>query len=199
MHFLQSKERLAKLFKERPLIAYRRPKSLRDMLVSSKLRSETIKDEANTEHGCGPCNKPRCSWCLHIEKATTLTCTNQADRTFDILHTVNCQSAFVIYIIECRICKLQYAGKIETAFNLRLNNHRSHFKRGFRGWELTEQFLHNSRTHNFDRDTKITIIEEIKRYEMHIKRKKEILCTREVFWQKKLMTLKPNGLNKTMG
>ena len=37
-HFLQSKERFAKLFKERPLIAYRRPKSLRDMLVSSKLR-----------------------------------------------------------------------------------------------------------------------------------------------------------------
>ena len=106
-HFLQSKERLAKLFKERPLIAHRRPKSLTDILVSSKLRSETTKDKANTEHGCGPCNKPRCSWCLLIEKTTTFTGTNQADRTFDILHTVNCQSALVIYIIECRICKLQ--------------------------------------------------------------------------------------------
>ena len=65
--------------------------------------------------------------------------------------------------------------------------------------ELTEHFFHNSRTHNFDRDTKITIIEEIKQHEMHIERKKEILRTREVFWQKKLMTLQPNGLNKRMG
>ena len=88
-HFLQSKERLAKLFKERPLVAYRRPKSLRDMLVSSKLRSKTTKDKANTDHGCGPCNKPRCSPCLLIEKTTTFTGTNQGDRTFDILHTVN--------------------------------------------------------------------------------------------------------------
>ena len=95
------------------------------------------------------------------------TGTNQVDRTFDILHKVNCQSAFVIYIIECRICKLQYVGKRETAFNLRLNNHRNHIKRGFSGSEFTEHFLHNSRTHNFDRDTKITIIEEIKQHEMH--------------------------------
>ena len=124
--FLQSKERLAKLFKERPLIAYRRPKSPRDMLVSSKLRSKTAKDKANTEHGCGPCHKPKCSCCLLIEKTTTFTGTNQADRTFDILHTENCQSAFVIYIIECRICKVQYVGKSETAFNLRLNNSRNH-------------------------------------------------------------------------
>ena len=77
-HFYQSKERLAKLFKERLLIAYRRPKSLRDMLVSSKLRSKTTKDEANTEHGCGPCNKPRCSWCLLIEKNTTFTAGHQS-------------------------------------------------------------------------------------------------------------------------
>ena len=105
----------------------------------------------------------------------------------------------MIYIIERRICKLQYVGKSDTAFNIRLNNHGNHIKRGFSGCELTEHFLHNFRTHNFDRDTKITIIEDIKQHEMHIERKKEIPRTREVFWQKKLMTLQPNGLNKRMG
>ena len=34
---------------------------------------------------------------------------------------------------------------------------------------------------------------------MHIERKKEILRTRKVFWQKKLMTVQPNGLNKRIG
>ena len=71
-HFLQSKERLAKLFKKRALIACRRLKRLRDMLVSSKLRGKTTKDKANTENGCGPCNKTRCNWCLLIEKPLLL-------------------------------------------------------------------------------------------------------------------------------
>lgn len=59
-------------------------------------------------------------------------------------------------------------------------------REGFSSCELTEHFLHNSRTHKFDRDTKITIIEEIKQHLMHIERMKEIFRTREVFWQKKL-------------
>lgn len=171
--------------KERPLIACRRPKSLRDMLVNSKLRSKAGKGKAYTEHGCGACSKPKCSWCLLVEKTTTFIGTNRAYRTFDILHTGKCQSAFVIYTIECKIRKLQCVGKSETALYLRLNNHRNHIKWDFSGCELTEHFLNNSRTHIFERDAKITIIEEIKRHEMHIQRKKEILRTREVFWPRK--------------
>ena len=116
-HFLQSKERLARIFEQRPLIAYRRPKSLRDTLVSSKLRSKTTGDHTTTTGDCGPCKKPKCSWCIRINKTSTFTGT-QDTKVFDIFHTVNCQSTFVIYIIECKICKLQYVGKSETAFNL---------------------------------------------------------------------------------
>ena len=36
--FLKSKERLSRIFAEPPLIAYRRPKSLRDKLVSTKFK-----------------------------------------------------------------------------------------------------------------------------------------------------------------
>ena len=197
-HFLQSKERLARIFEQRPLIVYRRPKSLRDTLVSSKLRSKTTGDHTTTTGDCGPCKKPKCSWCIRINKTSTFTGT-QDSKVFDIFHTVNCQSTFVIYIIECKICKLQYVGKSETAFNLRLNNHRNHIKRGVSSCELTEHFLQNTRSHNFDNDVIFTIIEQIKRSEMDIERKKEILRTREIFWQRRLNTLQPNGLNKRMG
>ena len=40
-HFLQSKERLPRIFHEPPLIAYRRPESLQDTLVSAKMRTKT--------------------------------------------------------------------------------------------------------------------------------------------------------------
>ena len=192
-HFLQSKERLAHIFRERPVIAYKRSKSLRDVLVRSSEGHAIIKGS------CGPCNKPKCSWCVLINKTSTFTGTQRDDKVFDIFHTVNCQSTFVIYIIECRICRLQYVGKSETAFNLRLNNHRNHIKRGINSCELSEHFLHNSRSHDFSKDVTITIIEQIKRSNMTIERKKEILRGREIFWQSRLNTLQPNGLNKRMG
>ena len=109
---------------------------------------------------------------------------------------MDCQSAWVIYVIECKICKLQYVGKSETGFNLRLNNHGNHIKSKVSSCELTEHFLNNTRTHNFDNDVVITIIEQIKRSDMLIERKKELLRKREMFWQRKLDTLQPNGLNK---
>ena len=89
-HFLQSKERLAKLFKERTLIAYRRPKSLRDMLVSSKLRREQLRIRLTQSTVVDPATNQDAVGVSLIEKTTTFTGTNQADRMFDILLTVNC-------------------------------------------------------------------------------------------------------------
>ena len=51
----------------------------------------------------------------------------------------------------------------------------------------------------FGKDVTIAIIEQIKRSNMTIERKKEILRAREIFWQSRLNTLQPNGLNKRMG
>jgi len=153
-HFLQSKERLARIFQEPPLVAYRWPKSLRDILVSTKLKRKPTRANNNTTGSCGPRSKPKCSWCSRINETSTFTQT-QDSKVFDIFYTVNCQSTWVVYIIECKICKLQYVGKSETGFNLRLNNHRNHVKKGVSSWELTEHFLHNTGTHNFDNDAMI--------------------------------------------
>ena len=60
-HLLQSKERLAHIFRERPIISYRRSKSLRDILVSAKLTSRTPEGHTTTMGHGGPCNKPKCS------------------------------------------------------------------------------------------------------------------------------------------
>ena len=54
--------------------------------------------------------------------------------------------------MECNIGRLQYIGKSETGFNLRLNNHRNHITKGVNSCELTEHFLLNVRSHNFDNE-----------------------------------------------
>ena len=94
---------------------------------------------------------------------------------------------------------LQYIGKSETGFNLRLNNHRNHIKKGLNSYELTEHFLHNVRSHNFDNDVTITVIEQIRKDHFTIDRKKELLRNKEMFWQIMLNSIQPNGLNKRTG
>ena len=99
-----SKERLARIFNKPLLVAYRWPISLRDILVSTK-----FKTVGNTPlpRGCEACRKPKCSWCKEINKTTTCSSSNN-NKIFKIFHSVNCQSSWVIYIIECNICNLQY-------------------------------------------------------------------------------------------
>ena len=122
-NFLQSKERLSLIFNKPPLVAYRRPKSLRDRLVRSRFVNETPQNFI--PKGFRACERTKCSWCKKINQTTTFTSPNN-NKTFTIFHTMDCQSSWIIYIIECNICKHQYIGKSETAFNLRLNNHRNH-------------------------------------------------------------------------
>ena len=62
-----------------------------------------------------------------------------------------------------------------------------------------EHFLLNPRTHNFDNDVTITIIDQITGIDMTVKRKKELLRKREIFWQSRLKSLQPSGLNKRIG
>ena len=93
-----------------------RPKSLRDRLVPSRFVNETPQNFI--PKGCRACERTKCSWCKKINQTTTFTSPNN-NKTFTIFHTVDCQSSWIIYIIECNICKLQYIGKSETAFNLR--------------------------------------------------------------------------------
>ena len=60
-----------------------------------------------------------------LQPTTTNTfMSRQTMRTFNIFFNLNCKSEYVFYLMECILCKTQYVGKAETAFNLRLNNHR---------------------------------------------------------------------------
>ena len=150
-NFLQSKERLARIFNKPPLVSYRRPKSLRDRLVSTKFKTV---DNTLVSRGCEACEKPKCSWCKRINKTTTFASSNN-NKTFAIFHSVNCQSSwFTVH------------RQSETASNLRLNNHRNHIKRGISSCELTKHFLHNKRTHSFDNIASITITEQIRKGEI---------------------------------
>ena len=80
-----------------------------------------------TKGECIPCNASRCLSCQQITATTTFAST-QTKEKFNMYHKVSCKSNYVIYLLECLRCKIQYVGKSETSFHIRLNNHRKDIK-----------------------------------------------------------------------
>ena len=126
--------------------------------------------------------------------STTTFKSNQTNKTFKIYHRVNCKSSFVIYQLECYICNIQYVGKSETPFNIRLNNHRKDVKNP-NAIPACKHF--NRHDHDFNNHGKIIIIEQLRNIRTTSTEKlKERLKQRENFWLMKLETLEPLGLNQ---
>ena len=97
--------------------------------------------------------------------------------------------------MECTLCKIQYVGKPETPFNLRLNNHGkdannpkaipacNHFK------------IHG---HNFVKHAKFTSIEQLTELSNVSKDTLRLRLKRRDFWNIKLETLAPKELNQEL-
>ena len=77
---------------------------------------------------CTPCFSGASTLCCNQVLTTNTFMSQQTKRIFNILFDVNCKSEYIIYLMECILCKMQYVGKAEAAFNLRLNNHRKDTK-----------------------------------------------------------------------
>lgn len=119
-NILAQSDRLKRIFVEPPRVVYRRNKNLRDSLTKS-----TLNPSRGT--GCMPCNKSRCQVCPHMR--TTQKATSTASNfSVQIKGNFTCDTANVIYLLECTICSQQYIGQTETPFRIRFNNHRSHTK-----------------------------------------------------------------------
>ena len=108
---------------------------------------------------------------------------------------MNCKSNNVIYLLECNLCPMQYIGKSEWPMNIRLNKHRNDVRRTD-AIDVCKHF--NQATHNFNKNAKITIIEQIKNQNKDPQLIRKILEKREDFWIKELKTLHPYGFNKEL-
>ena len=54
--------------------------------------------------------------------------TKKTNKTIKFYHRVICKSSFVNYLLECYIWNIQYVGKSEITFNIKVNNHRKDVK-----------------------------------------------------------------------
>lgn len=166
---------------EKPRITFRRNKNLRDIIGQTTIVNNQI--HRKTNHKIGSC-QPCLSWkdnlcCKQVLRSKTIkSCST--NETFKIFHNTNCKSSFVIYVLECTKCNIQYVGKAETQFSLWLNNHRKDATNPSPNAILAAKHFHNG-DHNFICNAKFTIIESINDKQKTHTEKQKILLKRESY------------------
>lgn len=152
-------------------------------MTSSKVRDPNFVREPLFEEGAGCKKCEGCHTCPKIGTSKTFTSKN-TKRTYKIRKNLNCNSKFVIYLVNCKNCLGQYVGKSETAFKVRHSNHKREIKTNKGG--LGEHFYNSDC--KFEHYT-VTIIDRVKEGD------KTALKKKEDFWIHQLRTLKANGGN----
>ena len=185
-----------KVFEDLPRVTYKRAKNLKDSLVRASL---PLPDPDTSLYGSRVCGKKRCLICKNVQ--TTKSFTNrEGSYTYEIRKgPLNCDSACVVYLLQCRTCKIQYVGSTETPFRLRYNNytsaHRAFCKRKDadtldKGKNIPQRSLHEhfaQADHKGIDDFLFTLIDSAATLEG--------VRNKEAFWQCKLKVFEPNGLN----
>ena len=174
-------QRLEKAIPNPPLVSFRRPRNLRNLLV----RAQVPTPAPPTLNGNAPCNSRRCKCCKEIETCNTFKSKNTG-RKYDIKATLTCKSKNLVYLISCKRCGLQYIGETENALHIRMNGHRSDIRTKKLDKPVAAHFCQSD--HSAE-DLEVRGIEKI--HENNTDRRKR----RESYWIFTLKTLAPQGMN----
>ena len=171
------------------MVAFKRLKNLRDMLVHTGARA--------IDQGVKGCSDKRCKCCKHLQEKTEFEING---RNHCVKNGGSCDTENIIYGLRCKLCDQWYVGESSLQLRGRLNGHRAATVRLKEGKVLNSQMNDTGAAehfvkdgHDFDRDLELYLLESGK-WKSAAERKK-----RESYYICKFSTLEPAGLNKTAG
>ena len=151
-HLLQNDQKTKDIFTSMPMVAYRRPKTLKNILVKNNISEKKTppKHIRTTE----PCGKAKCKLCKDI--STTGTIVN-AKRGIKIKAEDggNCQTKNLIYAAICTRHDMICIGQTGATLSSRFNRHRYDIKNRPDNSEIAEHFHKDHQ----DGDLKVMILQ----------------------------------------
>ena len=166
------------------MITYRKPPSLKDMLVRAKIPQP----KSITPKGCTRPNT--CKYCTRISQPGKITNLNN-NTTYNTITKGTCQSNNLVYCLEWNWCHIKYVGQTKNRIIDRFQGHIFDIKYNNKTTVARHFHSHNDHTH----PSMIIHILEYIRLPKDIPRSKSIRDNRELVWIHRLNTLIPNDLN----
>ena len=180
MKLLHKSKEMKKIFPNPPLIAYKRDKNLKDILVHHKHNKQFYPEK----QGSFKCQN-NCKLCEIMIESKEFK--SKDNISYKINQEINCHTKNVIYGITCDKCEqIVYVGETKTELYTRIQNHLSTVRHN-KDEPVPNHF--NTEGHTID-NFKMIGIEKIKQDNTDMRR------IRESFWIKKLKTTIPEGLNR---
>ena len=146
-----------------------------------------------------PCNTP-CVYCKLLSETETDHFTSvSTEQSYKIRQSINCQSKNVIYMVKCVKCNLQGVGHSKK-FSKRTSNYFSQIEQKRRTCNIGNHFIdhhmdewkENYKDNNLFQITGTAILTNLQSNEqLKSKRLEEF----KGYWQVKLATIHPHGLN----
>ena len=136
---LQNDDEVCDIFEEMPMVAYRRDRNLKDILVKSKL------DSADQVGGTSRCDSTVCLTCDYINEDHLVV---GPKGTFFVREKFTCISKGLIYCIECKRCGMLYVGETCRMLKERFREHRRNVKKKLKDNEVAQHF--NSEGHKVE-------------------------------------------------
>ena len=113
LNILKADPKACKDFDEPPLVVFREVKSIRDLLVRSRVSTEN-------RLGAPACNRPRCETCRFVSQS----CEVKMPRgTFRMTDSFTCTTRKFIYAVVCKRCDLIYMSETDRTLSTRFGEH----------------------------------------------------------------------------
>ena len=104
------------------MLCFRRPGNLKELLTHAD-----VKQKKTPTTGNFTCNK-KCANCPRMLVTTSITSLT-SNYTFRIRGNLNWNSHYVLYIIECHKCSIQYLGQMTNSLSMRMTAHMTDIKK----------------------------------------------------------------------
>ena len=170
-------------FPKPPLVAYKRPQTIRNKLIRAKLPSRNVKPKRiiNGMHKC----KKNCKICPYVKTNKTIKAAHTNVKVHLQKHH-DCQTKNIVYIVECKKCWwAQYIGETQETLETRFNQHLGYVDRQ----DLTQATgRHFSGKGHSTADMTISVLEKIHQEDPMYRKE------REHFWIQQFDLLR-KGLN----
>ena len=154
------------VFPEPPLIAHKKNKNIKDLLVRAKLPKFESDKPKRLVTGMKKCGKA-CPICPFIDETKTIT---GKDFKWKIGKQVTCETNNIIYLINCEKCKKRYIGESERSLKDRISEHKGYIKNKYLDKATGSHF--NERGHSIE-NMKVCIIEKTKKSSEQYRKERE--------------------------
>ena len=184
-HIIHTSDRLQRAIPEEPMIAFRCPPSLRDLLARAEVPPTINSSVPPIQHGMFRCTY-RCVTCQEHVLESDFFKSHSTGAHHKIRGHITCTTSNIMYLISCRIYGIQYIG--ETKKSLR---------KWFYGQRSTVK------THKLDTSCGPTLnlpnhsISDmiLQGIEALANRRESVRLSREKMWIRRVHTIHPHGLN----